>query len=111
MMDAINDLYDAWRVLNLVLAAVGGGILTFKAGRQWPVLDVQAKFLYVSGISFCATYVWSLIEVLAEGVPGGPRVLLATLPLVWAIIAGALPPSPERQRALEAYRQKKYNRS
>ena len=102
--DIAETIYSAWRVLNIILAVVAGALIAFKAGRMWAFLDVQSRFLYMGAFFTCLTIVWSLVEILVMGVPGGPRVVITTLPLIWLIIAGATPSAPARIRALEKMR-------
>lgn len=110
-MPLLDDVYDLCRVLNMLLALVAGGLLTYKFGRQWLTLDIQAKFLYISAISFCAAAVWTAAESIAHDIAGGPRVLVMTLPLIWAVIAGGSPPDPARQHALRGYHAPKKRKS
>lgn len=85
-----QDLYDGWRMMNIILAIAAFILTTMKAAESWPrnELDVRMGRSCVPAFAFCAGL--GMILATANGVPTGIWSIPITIPLLWAILYGLI---------------------
>lgn len=79
------NLYDTLRVIDLVLyALILLGMITNRADFLAANRQIRMMLVGLGGLVVAGAY--SAVEILLAGLPGGPRLFIVTVPLVFLAI-------------------------
>lgn len=85
----LSDMYDLWRITNIVLAIAGCILTTIKVMESWKRNDFDVRMGRMSVPMFCFCIALGSVLAMLNHVKTGIWSTPVTIPLLWANLYGA----------------------